>query len=36
MKNPEMIQVDKLKNFENHPYKVEENEENKRTIRSCT
>ena len=27
MKNPEMIQVDKLKNFENHPYKVEENEE---------
>lgn len=27
MKNPEMIQVDKLKTFENHPYKVEENEE---------
>ena len=27
MKTPEMIQVDKLKNFENHPYKVEENEE---------
>ena len=27
MKTPEMIQVDKLKTFENHPYKVEENEE---------
>lgn len=27
MKTPEMIQVDKLKPFENHPYKVEENEE---------
>lgn len=27
MKNPEMIQVDKLRTFENHPYKVEENEE---------
>lgn len=27
MKNPEMIQVDKLKTFEKHPYKVEENEE---------
>ena len=27
MKIPEMIQVDKLKTFENHPYKVEENEE---------
>lgn len=27
MKTPEMIQVDKLKAFENHPYKVEENEE---------
>ena len=27
MKNPEMIQVGKLKTFENHPYKVEENEE---------
>lgn len=27
MKNPEMIQVDKLKTFENRPYKVEENEE---------
>ena len=27
MKNPEMIQVDKLKTFENHPYKVEKNEE---------
>ncbi len=27
MKTPEMIQVDKLKSFENHPYKVEENEE---------
>lgn len=27
MKTPEMIQVDKLKTFENHPYKVEANEE---------
>ena len=27
MKTPEMIQVDKLKTFENHPYKVEENQE---------
>ena len=27
MKTPEMIQVDKLRTFENHPYKVEENEE---------
>ena len=27
MKTPEMIQVDKLKTFENHPYKVEENGE---------
>ena len=27
MKTPKMIQVDKLKTFENHPYKVEENEE---------
>lgn len=27
MKIPEMIQVDKLRTFENHPYKVEENEE---------
>ena len=27
MKTPEMIQGDKLKSFENHPYKVEENEE---------
>ena len=27
MKTPEMIQVDKLKTFEHHPYKVEENEE---------
>ena len=27
MKTPEMIQVEKLKTFENHPYKVEENEE---------
>ena len=27
MKTHEMIQVDKLKTFENHPYKVEENEE---------
>lgn len=27
MKTPEMIQVDKLKTFENHPYKVEESEE---------
>ena len=27
MKTPEMIQVDKLRAFENHPYKVEENEE---------
>ena len=27
MKTPEMIQVNKLKTFENHPYKVEENEE---------
>lgn len=27
MKNPEMIPIDKLKAFENHPYRVEENEE---------
>ena len=27
MKTPEMIQVNKLKTFENHPYKVEENGE---------
>ena len=27
MKTPEMIQVDRLRTFENHPYKVEENEE---------
>ena len=27
MKTPEMIQVDKLRTFENHPYKVEENGE---------
>ena len=27
MKTPEMLQADKLKTFENHPYKVEENEE---------
>lgn len=27
MKTPEMIQVNKLRTFENHPYKVEENEE---------
>lgn len=27
MKTPEMIQIEKLKTFENHPYKVEENEE---------
>ena len=27
MKNPEMIPIDKLKSFENHPYRVEENEE---------
>ena len=27
MNIPEMIQVDKLRTFENHPYKVEENEE---------
>ena len=29
MKNPEMIPIDKLKAFENHPYRVEENEEKK-------
>ena len=29
MKNPEMIPIDKLKAFENHPYRVEENEEMK-------
>lgn len=27
MKNPEIIPIDKLKSFENHPYRVEENEE---------
>ena len=27
MKTPEMIQVDKLRTFENHPYKVQDNEE---------
>ena len=34
MKNPEMIQVDKLRTFENHPYKVEENEEMEMLIQS--
>lgn len=34
MKTPEMIQVDKLKSFENHPYKVEENEEKEMLARS--
>lgn len=34
MKTPEMIQVDKLRTFENHPYKVEENEEMEMLIQS--
>ena len=34
MKTPEMIQVDKLKTFEKHPYKVEENKEMEMLIQS--
>lgn len=34
MKTPEMIKVDKLRTFENHPYKVEENEEMEMLIQS--
>ena len=34
MKTPEMIHVEKLKTFENHPYKVEENEEMEMLIQS--
>ena len=34
MKTPEMIHVEKLKTFENHPYKVEDNEEMEMLIQS--
>ena len=34
MKTPEMIQVDRLRTFETHPYKVEENEEMEMLIQS--
>lgn len=34
MKNPEIIPIDKLKSFENHPYRVEENEEMKQLTQS--